>query len=184
MPRPTEPTPSPDRALSRVAEPGRGRTEISPRQTGWAGWAACALILLAGAGGDGCPMDMDPPGNDDTGVICDLGAPIGAPTVSFANDLMPLFENSGCLSAGCHGGGLPSSGYRLGAYASAFDPGDQATDFGICPIVPGDPDASYMIEKLSPGPRTGARMPFLQAPLTAGEIELIRTWIAEGAANN
>jgi hypothetical protein len=42
-----------------------------------------------------------------------------------------------------------------------FLPGDEAEAFEICPIVPGDPEASYLIEKLQEGPRSGARMPLL-----------------------
>jgi hypothetical protein len=52
-------------------------------------------------------------------------------------------------------------------------------------VVPGDPDGSFLIEKLtSDSPRAGVRMPQDRPPLDEVEIELIRTWIAEGAVNN
>lgn len=52
-------------------------------------------------------------------------------------------------------------------------------------VVPGDPDASYLIMKLEGTHMihggAGARMPFGGPPLPAGDIAKIRTWIAEGA---
>lgn len=182
MPKPAEPCPSrelPEASGIDMPDPGRAAASLR-----WATWLG---VLFAAAAGHGCPMDMDPPDDNDDdqdGIVCDLGAAIGTPTVSFANDLVPLFENSGCLSAGCHGGTFPSSGYSLADYESAFEAGDDANEFEICPIVPGDPENSYLVEKISPNPRTGARMPFLDAPLTEEQIELVRTWINEGAPDN
>jgi hypothetical protein len=135
-------------------------------------------------------MNMNPPnGNNNdndngNGLMCETGAAIGAPTVSYANDIFPLLQDSGCLSAGCHGGSLPSSGYSLATYESTFEAGDEAEAFGNCPIVPGDAQGSYFVEKLLPNPRTGARMPFLGVPLTDGQIQMISQWIDQGAANN
>lgn len=52
-------------------------------------------------------------------------------------------------------------------------------------VVPGDPDASYLVMKLE-GTHlakggTGAQMPFGAAPLPKETIAKIRQWIAEGA---
>jgi hypothetical protein len=146
---------------------------------GGGGLALLGLSLALSAGG--CPTDMN---GGNGGGTCNTGAATGPTTVSYANDIVPLFQAAGCLTAGCHGGSLPSSGYDLRSYASTFVPGDEAESFGLCPIVPGNPDGSYMIEKLRPSPRTGARMPLLGTPLTTQQIELVATWIREGAANN
>ena len=157
------------------AAPGRARFALGRHAL------AMGLLLFTA----GCPLRLHPgcshlaPSGD-----CDTGAAIGAPTVSFAADVLPVLENAGCLSAGCHGGAFPSSNYSMASYQDMFVAGDEAMAFEDCPIVPGDPDASYLFEKISPSPRTGARMPFLADPLSDEEIELIRTWIAEGAANN
>jgi hypothetical protein len=49
-------------------------------------------------------------------------------------------------------------------------------------VVPGDPDASYLMEKLtSAKPTYGNRMPDMNSALDAGVIEGIRTWIKNGA---
>lgn len=105
-------------------------------------------------------------------------------TISYANDVRPILQASGCLSGGCHGGSFPSNGYSLRDYNPSFGPGDDAEALGTCEIVPGDAGASYMIEKLRDNPRQGARMPLLRQALTETEIGVIETWINEGAQNN
>ncbi len=123
-------------------------------------------------------------GNDNDQTSCPRGSEIFEPTVSYANDVFPLLSRSGCLSTGCHGNIFPSSGFTMWTYDNSFTPGDEASALELCPIVPGDPDSSYMLEKLRPAPRSGVRMPVIGPPLSDEEIELIATWIREGAANN
>jgi mono/diheme cytochrome c family protein len=49
-------------------------------------------------------------------------------------------------------------------------------------VVPGDPDASLLLDKLSaPTPRCGERMPLGMDPLSAAELAAIRSWIQAGA---
>jgi hypothetical protein len=52
-------------------------------------------------------------------------------------------------------------------------------------IKPGDPDGSYLLAKIEgrhiAQGGTGGRMPFANAPLSAAEIAMVRTWIAQGA---
>ncbi len=115
---------------------------------------------------------------------CPPGLSIPEATVSYVDDIVPLFEQAGCSSLSCHGGPFPSSGYSVATYTGVFGPGVQADLFGLCNVVPGDPDASYIIEKLHPSPRFGAQMPNLRPPLSAGDIDLIRTWILEGAGDD
>jgi hypothetical protein len=115
---------------------------------------------------------------------CGQGSATGAATVSFADDIHPILRTKGCLSGGCHGGFLPSSSYSLTSYSAMFAPGDEAGALNLCPVVPGDPDASYLLEKLGDNPRSGTQMPLLRDPLSEEEVALIATWIAEGAADN
>lgn len=52
-------------------------------------------------------------------------------------------------------------------------------------VEPGDPDASYLIRKLEGGPGiSGSRMPQGGPYLNQATIDMIRQWIADGAANN
>jgi hypothetical protein len=53
-------------------------------------------------------------------------------------------------------------------------------------VVPNDPDASYLVRKISGTPGiTGLRMPLNGPPyLTSGQIQILRSWIEQGAQNN
>ena len=111
----------------------------------------------------------------------DAPAPIeedaGPATVFFATDVGPLIRSS-CGGTGCHNVSNP---YRL---LTSSRTGCMSVAEGRW-VVPGDPDASYVVRKLEGTPGIcGLRMPRLRTPLTAGEIATIRTWIAEGARNN
>lgn len=117
-------------------------------------------------------VDIDPCPPGDTG---------GALTVSYANEIVPLFAANGCLAANCHGGTFPASGYDMRSYARMFRPGSIARSLGLCEIVPGNPEASFLFEKLIAAPRFGVQMPINLPPLSASDIELVRTWILEGA---
>jgi hypothetical protein len=56
---------------------------------------------------------------------------------------------------------------------------------GAVLVIPGDPENSYLIRKLEGRDITSARMPQNGPPyLTAGQILVIRRWIAIGAPNN
>jgi sugar lactone lactonase YvrE len=114
------------------------------------------------------------------GQSCASG-PIGQPaTVSYTRDILPIFRRSNCMNSGCHGGALVSSEYSL-TFDGLFGPGQVARNQGMCNIVPGKPEASLLVEKIRPNPRFGARMPNGFPPLSDADIELIETWIREGA---
>lgn len=109
--------------------------------------------------------------------------------VSFAEDVFPLFERMspepGC---GCHQPmsrrpiGIELSGLNLGSYSSLMRGG---TTSGEDIVVPGDPCASVLVQKLSSAPPFGARMPSNGPPyLSPAERALIADWIAEGAHDN
>lgn len=117
-----------------------------------------------------CPAPEDPP--------------LPNATVSFSRDIQPLLQVRGCLSTACHGGPFPSSGYDLRTFAGMFGPGSWARAARLCEIVPGNPDASFLLEKLSPSPRFGQRMPLGRQPLSDAELQLLRTWILEGARSD
>lgn len=115
---------------------------------------------------------------------CPPPAAGGTSSVSYFNEIRPLFERSGCMSLVCHGGPFPASGYDLRSYTSTFGPGVEANIFKECDVVPGSPDDSFLIEKLLPSPRLGQRMPNGQSPLSDADIALLRTWILDGAPDD
>jgi len=57
---------------------------------------------------------------------------------------------------------------------------------GAVRVVPGDPDGSYLVQKLEGAPGiAGQRMPRTGGPyLTDGQIRIIRRWIELGANND
>lgn len=56
---------------------------------------------------------------------------------------------------------------------------------GAVLVVPGDPDRSYLIQKLEGNTSmVGRRMPTSPPYLTAGQMQIIRRWIQIGAPNN
>jgi hypothetical protein len=57
---------------------------------------------------------------------------------------------------------------------------------GAVRVIPGDPDGSYLVQKLEGAPGiVGERMPFTGGPyLTFGQMAIIRRWIELGATNN
>jgi mono/diheme cytochrome c family protein len=128
---------------------------------------------------------------------CDLFSPeVGAPllarcadedsdpgrAVSFRGDLAPLFQTR---CAGCHtaGGaapiGLEIGGLDLASYSTLRAGGAVS---GARVVVPGQPCASALVQKLGPAPPFGARMPLSGPPfLDDADLQLVHDWIAEGA---
>jgi hypothetical protein len=95
--------------------------------------------------------------------------------VSFNRDIRPIMSNT-CFH--CHGNDATTreAGMRLDVRDAAL----VATDGGVVPIVPGDPDSSEIIKRIfdesDPMPPESAHK-----PLTAEQKALFRRWVAEGA---
>lgn len=90
--------------------------------------------------------------------------------VSYSRDIAPIFALH-CNS--CHGDSGVAGGLSTGAYGDLMKAGDA--------IVPGDPDASQIVQLIEGRRGEEHRMPLGGAPLAADQIALIRRWIAEGA---
>jgi hypothetical protein len=101
------------------------------------------------------------------------------PPVSFAADVQPIFQMS-CSAVLCHGAVLPQ--FFTINYASLVNV--PALEGGLR-VVPGNLNASYLWTKLTSGPgMIGVQMPNAGLPLTPVQLDLISTWILEGAQNN
>lgn len=99
-----------------------------------------------------------------------------ASAVSFAEDVAPIFERS-CIR--CHGGiDEGERRYEGGLDLTTWEGVLQGSEFGTV-VTPGDPDDSLLLEMIETG-----EMPDEGDPLSAEEIETVRSWIAEGAENN
>jgi len=93
-------------------------------------------------------------------------------TVSFSDDVMPVFE-SDCII--CHGN---FGGWDASSYTTVLGTGDHAPV-----IIPGDPENSLLAQKMVGTHSTGAIMP-PAGLLPEHEIQIILDWIEEGALDN
>lgn len=94
----------------------------------------------------------------------------------FQSKVAPLLERR-CLS--CHGGSERKGGLSLATLADALKGGD-----GGEAIVPGDPDASLLLEMIQPpaeNPKARPSMPKDADPLQPQDLRAIRDWIRSGA---
>ena len=116
-----------------------------------------------------------------------LPRPTGGGT-TYATIQKKIFDST-CATPTCHGSAAASGGLNLAAGSSygnlvsvpAENPAAQAS--GALRVVPGNPDASFLFEKLLGNikPTEGVKMPLVGRPLSAAELDLIRRWIAAGA---
>jgi hypothetical protein len=105
--------------------------------------------------------------------------------VSFQNDLMPVLSER-CVM--CHMDGADQAHLSLFPDAWSHLVGIASTEATLKRVEAGVPDKSYLYLKLlgtqMEGGGRGLRMPFQQDPLSAEELALIKTWIAQGALQN
>ena len=102
-----------------------------------------------------------------------LGAAITAaadPPVEFETQIAPILQQH-CLR--CHQPGSEKGGVSLARP-------EDLTAAGF--VVPGDPDASDLLELITAAEGDTPRMPQDAPPLSDQQVVLIRRWIAEGAA--
>lgn len=102
------------------------------------------------------------------------GGAVAHPT--FAANIQPLFQSSGCYT--CHStSGGNQGGLNLQTAAGAIKGGI----FGAA-VIPGNPNGSLMVQVLeSPNNPAGAQMPLGGKPLSADAIQTVKNWIADGA---
>src|SRR3954453_10531432 len=95
--------------------------------------------------------------------------------VSFIDDVAPILKES-CF--GCHGAKNPKGKFDMTRYES-FRRGGTKED----PVVEGKPEESYLIDVLTAAHTEKKRMPPVDSgdALPKDKIEVIKTWIKEGA---
>ena len=140
---------------------------------------AVGILVLATAGCDESLREF-------AGPTPDLDATFS----SIQRDILNAQDSAGRLACtSCHNPqGAPFNG-RLnltgaGAYNALVNAPSTGKP-GATRVIPGDPDGSYLIQKLEGAPGiVGVRMPLTPPYLTTGQIAIIRRWIELGAANN
>jgi hypothetical protein len=119
---------------------------------------------------------------------CDYAAQFAEPPegggATLSEHVQPIFDVY-CNAGGCHGAVAPAAGLDLSA-GNARDSllEDSAQHPGVPRVTPLNPTNSYLVTKLMGDGQSGVRMPLGAAPLSEGDVEIIRTWIIQGAPDN
>jgi hypothetical protein len=95
-------------------------------------------------------------------------------TVYFKNDILPIFQSS-CAMSGCHDAVTAQDGVILDSYANIISTGD---------VKPGNPEGSDIFEVIAEDDPDKRMPPPPATALPAAQIEMIRTWILQGALDN
>lgn len=108
------------------------------------------------------------------------------PSVTFEGDVLPIFEAS-CGGSDCHTGSDALSSLSLSpsaAYAALVDAPSDGCE-GRVRVVPGNPDESYLIEKVVEGEVcVGKKMPMFAETLPDDALRKVSAWICAGAPND
>jgi hypothetical protein len=169
-------SPVADKLFYRDRNLARGVTHIRPMTNRrWIGAMLIAGPLFASCGGSGEGLDQNGrPGNGDGGSGSTL-----------TPDLQSIQEHVFTpICTACHAGAAAPLGFRLDA-DSAFAMLVNAPSVEVPSlrrVSPGNPDTSYLIQKLEGHAAVGGQMPLGQAPLPQATINVIREWITNGAA--
>ena len=136
--------------------------------------AATLCTVLAGCAGNGEGLDAN------GRPIGEGGGGGGVLTADFASIQQHVFTP---ICTVCHAGAGAPQGLRLDA-ANSYDllvgvPSNEVP--GLQRVKPGDPEASYLIQKLEGHASVGARMPLGGPYLEQATIDVIRQWITDGA---
>ena len=135
------------------------------------GFLTVAAFALAGCAGDGEGLDAN-------------GEPIvagPAPNTDFQEIQATIFTP---ICTACHVGANAPQGLRLDAansYALLVNV-PSAEVPSLMRVNPGNPDASYLVQKIQGNAAVGGRMPLNGPPyLSQAQIDLVRRWITAGA---
>ena len=170
------------RRFRKHAEPSCGQlpmTRGGSHPAGWTPLLAGSLMMGALAIGTGC--------SEEEGL-------------TYSNDIQPMMTNCAtCHQPGApYGPGTPSGVDALNAYAdldglvvakNKWKEGHPEIDSPVNNVTPGDPDDSFLIDKIADPPLAGSvgagsPMPFQPPRLTAAELASLTTWIAAGATQS
>lgn len=151
--------------------------------------SACSLVSLPELDTDGETTETSgsEPGPTSGSVPTTGEAPTTGPVdpsggtpgeCDFPGAVQPIFT----ASCSCHAGGQPAGGLSLatGESFAALVGVESSQAPGVLRVAAGEPDSSFLVEKLLPGPSVGQQMP-IGGMLAEGQIATITAWIAAGA---
>ena len=120
--------------------------------------------------------------NSLTATLCIFASSValadeGIPKVSFHKQIKPILQ-ANCQ--GCHQPAKARGDYVMTDFSKLIGGGESEERA----IVAGDPDASYLVQQITPDSDGEAAMPPRGRALATSEIELVRKWISEGAVDD
>jgi methionine-rich copper-binding protein CopC len=139
------------------------------------GGVSLALALLAACAGNG-------EGLNSQGEPIVPGAPVDTPLTADFQSIQDNVFTPICVR--CHSGASAPEGLQLDAeHSYALLVGVPSAEMpSLERVTPGDPDNSYLVQKIEGAPGiVGVRMPFGGPYLPQSTIDVIRQWITNGA---
>ena len=97
--------------------------------------------------------------------------------ISFDKQLRPILQNR---CQGCHQAAKMGGGYVMTDFAHLVGGGES----GEPAIVPGKPDDGFILDQITPDKDGKAAMPQGKPALSPAEVDLVRRWIEQGAADD
>jgi mono/diheme cytochrome c family protein len=137
---------------------------------GLKGILSVAALVMAGCAGNGEGLDAN-------------GEPItaGPPVNSDFQQIQATIFTPICTA--CHTGANAPQGLRLDAansYALLVNVASAEVP-SVLRVNPGNPDSSYLVQKIQGTAAVGGRMPLGGPALSQAQIDLVRQWISSGA---
>jgi hypothetical protein len=138
--------------------------------------------MMTGCGDDGGSAN----GCDSGQVECDdVCIPEIQPMLAGANGIQASVFQTSCTASACHDASSPQEQLELtsAAVSEANLVDVDSNQVDKLRVAPGDPDASYLMDKLrgeNLAPAT-AQMPNVGIPLCDAKIQAVEDWIAAGA---
>ncbi len=136
--------------------------------------AILSTVLAAcggGGGGDATTPTVNPPPTGFDPNFSEIQSNVFTPT---------------CAVSGCHLGANAPWGLQLDSVNSygllVSQPSGEVPS--LMRVAPGDPNNSYIVQKLEGTAAVGARMPLNGTPLSTADIATIRQWISDGAIDD
>ena len=146
------------------------------------------MVLYACNGKNATGSDNGDTGNGDTGNgdtgsdsgNGDTGNDPNLTSATFTAVQQEVFTPT-CAISGCHNG---SQAPNLSVGVAFNNIVDVQSSQGLDYIEPGNPDISYLVQKLEGTGIAGLRMPRGGTALSVAAIDSIKAWVTDGAPNN
>jgi hypothetical protein len=172
-----------------VCDPADGMCNYPPVEDGVACDESneCTVGMCASGACDSTPVADGTTCGDGAGTCCSgTCIPEILPVLDGADGIQASVFQASCAFSACHGSnGLPQAGLELSSAsvseANLIDV--DSTQVDKLRVAPGDPDASYLVDKLlgrnlAPGT---LQQPPVGGPLCDPKIQAVEEWIAAGA---